>query len=387
MTATDPHRTPAGHDGPRRREPRPNKSAHPLLRALLTVAVLTLLLTAAWPARGLGTAGFVLVDGAPVAIGGQTTVVQVANARDLAPLTGARLDVAGDVIVPGGGIPGTIEVGSTVAPLDLILHDGSVVATRRGADRFEALARTTASIPHEVRVEGSGPVVSLVRKGSDGERESFRGDRSGRTVAEFITREPVDGSLRRSSALAEGQKAVALTFDDGPSRFTTDILAVLAEKGTAATFFWVGKVAAGRSDMIRLARDAGHEVENHSWSHADLTALNAEGIHTEISRAAEALGGTRFLRPPYGKYNSTVVEQAGTLGQSLVLWDVDTLDWKIHDASSILSRVQAAVRPGAVILMHDGGGDRSQTVAALPAVVDWLLNEGYALTTLQHLAD
>lgn len=351
------------------------------------VAVLTLLLTAAWPARGLGTAGFLLVDGAPVAIGAGTTVLQVANSRDLAPTAGARLDVAGDVIVPGGGTPGTIEVDSAAAPLDLVLHDGSVVSTRRGADRFEALARTTASIPHELRVEGSGPVVSLVRKGSDGERERFNGDASGRTVAEFIIRKPVDGSLRRSPALAEGQKAVALTFDDGPSRFTADILAVLAEKGTAATFFWVGEVAAGRSDMVGQVRNVGHEVENHSWSHADLTALDAEGIDTEISRAAQALGGTRFLRPPYGRYNSTVVEQAEMMGHRLVLWDVDTLDWKIRDASSILSRVQAAVRPGAVILMHDGGGDRSQTVAALPAVVDWLLNEGYALTTLQHLPD
>ncbi|MHB9150685.1 MAG: hypothetical protein ACYC33_11545, partial [Thermoleophilia bacterium] len=184
MTATDPHPTRAAYESPRRREPRPNKSAHPLLRALLTVAVLTLLLTAAWPARGLGTAGFILVDGAPVAIGARTTVFQVANARDLAPMTGARLDVAGDVIVPGGGIPGTIEVDSAVAPLDLVLHDGSVVVTRRGADHFEALARTTASIPHELRVEGSGPVVSLVRKGSNGERERFQGDSSGRTVAE-----------------------------------------------------------------------------------------------------------------------------------------------------------------------------------------------------------
>lgn len=387
MMAADPHRARAAHDGLRRREARPNKSAHPLLRVLLTVAALTILLTAAWPARGLGTAGFVLVDGAPVAIGAGTTVLQVANARDLAPMAGARLDVAGDVIVPRGGVRGTIEVDSAVAPRDLVLQDGAVIATRRGANRFEALTRTTAPIPHELRTEGSGPVVSLMRKGSDGERERFRGDTSGRTAAEFITREPVDGSLRRSSGLAEGQKAVALTFDDGPSRFTTDILAVLAKKGIAATFFWVGNVAAGRSDMVGLARDAGHEVENHSWSHADLTALDAAGIDAEISRAAQALGGTRFLRPPYGKYNSTVVEQATTLGQSLVLWDVDTLDWKIRDASSILSRVQTGVRPGAVILMHDGGGDRAQTVAALPAVVDWLLNEGYALTTLQLLPD
>jgi peptidoglycan/xylan/chitin deacetylase (PgdA/CDA1 family) len=178
-----------------------------------------------------------------------------------------------------------------------------------------------------------------------------------------------------------------LTFDDGPSTFTPQVLAVLAEKDISATFFWVGNVAAGRSEMVGTARDAGHEVENHSWSHADLTKLSPEAIRSEISRAAQTLGGTRFLRPPYGAYNTTVAEEAGALGQRLVLWDVDTLDWKLRETSSIVSRVQTTVRPGAVILMHDGGGDRSQTVAALPAVIDWLLNEGYALTTIQHLTN
>jgi peptidoglycan/xylan/chitin deacetylase (PgdA/CDA1 family) len=230
-------------------------------------------------------------------------------------------------------------------------------------------------------------VVALVQKGSDGERETFVGDTTNRTAAEFVTREPVDAVLRRSPGVTAGQKAVALTFDDGPSTFTPEIMAVLAEKSISATFFWVGNVAAGRPEMIGRAREAGHEVENHTWSHADLTTLDAEAIKSEISRAEQTLGGTRFVRPPYAAYNSSVVEQAGALGQRLVLWDVDTLDWKIREALSIVSRVQAAVRPGAVILMHDGGGDRSQTVAALPAVIDWLLNEGYALTTVQHLVD
>lgn len=385
MTAA--HRPSAGRGAPRRPPSRRNAGSRSVLRVLVTAAALALLLTAAWPARDLGTADFLLVDGAPVMVGARTTVAQVADTRHLAPTPGAKLDVAGDVIVPGDGTPGVLEVNSAVATLDLILHDGSVVTTRRGADRPEQLTRKTESIPHEMRAEGSGPVVALVRKGSDGEREHFLGETSRRTAAEFVSREPVDSLLRRSSGLAAGQKAVALTFDDGPSSYTALIMAVLADRRIPATFFWVGKVAAGQRDMVGRAREAGHEVENHTWSHADLTTLDAESIGSEISRTAQTLGGTRFVRPPYGKYNSTVVEQAGMLGQRLAMWDVDTLDWKIRDASSIVSRVQAAVRPGAVILMHDGGGDRSRTVAALPTLIDWLLNEGYALTTLQRLTD
>ena len=387
MTTDPAYRRAAGEDARRRRAPRSGAWWRAGLRVLITAIVLALILTVAWPAPGLGSARFLLVDGTPVMVGPGTTVAQVAEARHVAPAQGAKLDVAGDVIVLGGGGQGTVEVDSSVAPLDLALLDGSVITTRRGGDRFERLVRETAAIPHESRSEGSGVVVALVQKGSDGERETFVGDTTNRKVAEFVTREPVDAVLRRTPGVTAGQKAVALTFDDGPSTFTPQILAVLAEKGVSATFFWVGNVAAGRPEMIGTARNAGHEVENHSWSHADLTKLSPEAIKSEISRAEQTLGGTRFLRPPYGAYNTTVAEQASALGQRLVLWDVDTLDWKIREASSIVSRVQAAVRPGAVILMHDGGGDRSQTVAALPTVIDWLLNEGYALTTVQHITN
>ncbi len=376
----------AGGDARRRRASRQSVRWRVVLRVLVAAIMLALILTVTWPASDLGSAEFLMVDGTPVMVGPGTTVAQVADVRHVAPGPGAKLDVAGDVIVLGGGSPGTVEVDSSVAALDLTLHDGSVITTRRGSDHSERLVRKTAAIPHESRTEGGGVVVALVQKGSDGEREAFVGDTTERKVAEFVTREPVDAVLRRSPGVAAGQKAVALTFDDGPSTFTPQILAVLAEKGISATFFWVGNVAAGRPEMIGAARSAGHEVENHSWSHADLTKLSPEAIGSEISRAGQTLGGTRFLRPPYGAYDTTVAEQADALGQRLVLWDVDTLDWKIREASSIVSRVQAAVRPGAVILMHDGGGDRSQTVAALPALIDWLLNEGYALTTVQHLS-
>jgi peptidoglycan/xylan/chitin deacetylase (PgdA/CDA1 family) len=137
---------------------------------------------------------------------------------------------------------------------------------------------------------------------------------------------------------------------------------------------------------VAAVRAAGHELESHSWSHPDLTKLSVDAVRQEIVRGAAAIGGAHFLRPPYGAFNGTVAEQAGLAGMRLALWNVDTLDWKVHDAAAILAKVKAGAKPGAIILMHDGGGDRSQTVAALPAVIDWLLQQGYALTTLQRLS-
>ncbi|MHB1344831.1 MAG: polysaccharide deacetylase family protein [Thermoleophilia bacterium] len=353
--------------------------------ATLLALALALLIVMAGPSGDLGAARFITVDGIAVAVSEGTTLEQVTEARAVSPAPGARLDVAGDVILPGSGGSGMVEVRGRVASPDMELNDGTSVTTRRGPDRPEALVRTTQVLPHGVASEGSGSVVALVRRGADGEKELFVGESSRRTAAVFVLSEPVDGLLRHSSGLSSGQKAVALTFDDGPSRYTDEIVAVLADKGIPATFFWVGSVAAGKDETIRQVRAAGHEVENHSWSHADLTTLDGAAIASEIARTAEALGGTRFLRPPYGSYNSDVAEQAGLQGQRLALWDVDSLDWKIRDAASITARVKAGVKPGAVIIMHDGGGDRSQTVAALPAVVQWLLEEGYALTTLRQL--
>ncbi len=137
---------------------------------------------------------------------------------------------------------------------------------------------------------------------------------------------------------------------------------------------------------MQQIRDGGHQIENHTWSHADLTTLTPEQISSEITRTSSMVGGTRFLRPPYGRYNATVTQVAGQLGLRLAMWDVDTGDWGADSADDILQAVREQTRPGAIILMHDGGTDRSATVAALPLVIDWLLEQGYALTTLSRLA-
>ncbi len=177
----------------------------------------------------------------------------------------------------------------------------------------------------------------------------------------------------------------ALTFDDGPGTYTQAVLDALAAKHVPATFFVLGGAAAGNKAMIKAIKAAGHEVENHTWSHPVLTEVSAERVRSEISRTNAVIGGGRFLRPPYGTYNAAVAAQAHALGLRIALWTVDTLDWKHPSVESIMSYVKAKTKPGAIILMHDGGKNRSQTVAAIPVIVDWLFARGYSLTTVEQL--
>ena len=220
-------------------------------------------------------------------------------------------------------------------------------------------------------------------------KESLPGDSNPRiitspsrsAVAQSLARPPAVAIFRGSSA----KKVVALTFDDGPSPYTPQIAALLTKDRAPATFSCIGKEAAeDRAEIARL-KAAGFEVENHTWDHPQLTHLSLEAILAEITRTNQIVGPAKYLRPPYGSFNPTVSEAAASLHMKLVLWNVDTLDWKYRNVGSILRYLKAEVRPGSIVLMHDGGGNRSQTVAALPQVIGWLWSQGYSLVNIDQL--
>ncbi|MFJ9697319.1 polysaccharide deacetylase family protein [Kitasatospora sp. NPDC101183] len=191
-----------------------------------------------------------------------------------------------------------------------------------------------------------------------------------------------------ADAAGSGAKVVYLTFDDGPSTaYTPKVLNVLARYGVHATFFEIGEnVSAHPSVTSQVARQ-GHSVQNHSWSHPDLRRLSASSVNSQVTKTDRAIraqtGRTpSCLRPPYGGVNASVRSRAAALGKQVVLWSVDPQDWARPGAGAIESRVLRNVRPGSVILMHDGGGDRSQTVAALPTIISTLKARGYSFGVL-----
>jgi len=195
----------------------------------------------------------------------------------------------------------------------------------------------------------------------------------------------------RPSGRARIPRAVALTFDDGPSRFTRRVLAVLRRLRARATFFVVGELAERRPRAVRAALSAGMAVESHSWSHPyrpPFDRLPRARIRAEIDRPAavlRALGRAPSLfRPPGGAFSPYVIEAAGAAGQRVVLWSVDPQDWRPGvKPRQIVRRVLAAVRPGSIVLLHDGGGDRSATVKALPAIIRGIRRKGLKLVLIE----
>jgi peptidoglycan-N-acetylglucosamine deacetylase len=346
------------------------------------VALLALLAFALVPTSQLNSRSFVQINGATYAVQAGAKISTLTELSALLARPGSRLDLTGDVVALAEGSPATRRVNGRPIAEDLVLGDGSLVLVRHGEHVLEGLKRKTEVIPFETTIKGKGVVVRLLQTGAPGQRETFKGASSGKQAAAFVVSAPQDKVLQRSATAKPGEKLAALTFDDGPGKYTQGVLDALAAKHVPATFFVLGDVAAGNKAMIAKTKAAGHEVENHTWSHPILTQVSADRVRSEISRTNSVIGGSRFLRPPYGTYNAAVAAQARAMGLRLALWTVDTLDWRYPDADAILSRVIAQTKPGAIILMHDGGNNRSQTVAAIPRVVNWLLAHGYALTTV-----
>ena len=189
-------------------------------------------------------------------------------------------------------------------------------------------------------------------------------------------------------AAAGSAGMVYLTFDDGPTpAWTPRVLELLARYQARATFFVLGRSAAAHPELVRQAFAAGHGVGNHTWSHRRLTQLRGAQLAAEVNATSTALqqitgAPVRCLRPPFATVDAASAEQVRALGLRLVLWDIDTNDWLRPGPGEIAGRVLGRVRSGDVVLMHDGGGDRSQTVAALEQVLATLSAWGYRFDAL-----
>ena len=179
---------------------------------------------------------------------------------------------------------------------------------------------------------------------------------------------------------------VALTYDDGPSIHTWAILDVLAQHGGVATFFVVGQQIPGNSAAVKRAVELGCEIGNHTYSHQRLTGLGTAGIQNQIwitNYAVQNAAGVCpvVMRPPGGGYDSTV---RNTVGMPIILWSIDTLDWKTRNAASTQAAVLNHVKDGDIVLMHDL---YSQTADASRVIIPQLQSRGYQLVTVSELAD
>lgn len=183
-----------------------------------------------------------------------------------------------------------------------------------------------------------------------------------------------------------GEPVVSLTYDDGPDpRWTPQILDILGEYGVQATFFVLGQNAQRHPELIDRMIAEGHRVANHTSTHPELTRLSDGAIANEVGPfdAWLAYRGieTKCVRPPYGAVNDRVdvAIRAASGDDHTLLWSIDTNDWQRPSADTITQRILAGLQPGAVILMHDGGGERPSTVEATRQVVPLIQAAGYGI--------
>ena len=185
-----------------------------------------------------------------------------------------------------------------------------------------------------------------------------------------------------------GGKIIYLTFDDGPTvKYTKRFLDVLDQHDAKATFFQLGEKATDHPELTRLVVARGHALGSHTWNHKDLRKLSRGKLNGQITRTSDALGKITgrpitCLRPPYGAANGRVKSAIHRKGLKVVMWDIDPRDWKKPGVAAITRRVVSKSHSGAVSLMHDGGGNRSQSVWALERILHKLSKKGYVFKTL-----
>ena len=182
-------------------------------------------------------------------------------------------------------------------------------------------------------------------------------------------------------------KCLALTFDDGPAESTGDLLDILAARNVKATFFLVGKNVVENPDLVRREHQAGHEIADHSYTHADLGRASRKKITSELRRTQDAIrqasGVTpKLLRPPYGSTSKRLAKITRRMGMAQIMWTVDPLDWRNRDTGDVERRVLKNAEPGGIVLLHD---IHPTTVRAVPKIIDRLAAEGYVFVTVSEL--
>jgi peptidoglycan/xylan/chitin deacetylase (PgdA/CDA1 family) len=186
----------------------------------------------------------------------------------------------------------------------------------------------------------------------------------------------------------DGPKAIALTIDDGPHAiYTPQVLRLLERYRVTATFSMIGIQVAAEPAVAREVAAAGHVISNHTWRHLNLAWLSPTAVIAEMDSATDAIHratghAPTVFRAPYGAWSGTVLRRCQQTGMMPLAWSVDPRDWSRPGVAAIVSNIMRNTRTGSIILEHDGGGNRSETVAALGIVIPRLLDAGYHFVTV-----
>ena len=273
-----------------------------------------------------------------------------------------------------------------------------VMAYRDHLDKL--VSNMIKTIPHgdEINYEGAGEVLKITHIPIDGVRNVTYDDVSGVITDASIVRYPSSYRIERFGG--NDSKKIALTFDDGPdAKYTNQILDILKQKSIHATFFTIGLSADKYPRIIKRINAEGHEIGSHTFTHPNINNISKKQFFLELNGFQKMLEGmigrkTILFRPPYAEdVEPETLEQIGSLlfannqGFYTVGMHIDPKDWAQPGTETIVSNVVngAENREGNVVLLHDSGGNRDQTVDALPEVIDTLQQKGYEFVTISEL--
>lgn len=327
------------------------------------------------------------------------TTYQDAIRKQLRFLTpGNLVAVDGTVLEEGGGTQFTLYVnGKPVADADAVVTPADVIVVENGSDVVEEYTEEFVEVKPPVLMEGKGAVHRYVGVGVPGYSLHRTGLVSGIVYEEGTEYQGAE-VVRNFNVDTHGDKVIALTFDDGPwHEYTEQILDILKENDAKATFFTVGNRVAGLADVVKRAYDEGNQICTHTWDHAagpgqgvNLDYMTAEAQLAEVldgyNIIAEVTGheASHVIRVPGGNFSESTASILAGIVTSEIGWNIDTNDWQKPGANVIYDRIMQ-VEPGNIILLHDGGGDRSQTVEALRSALPKLREEGYRFVTIDEL--
>lgn len=337
----------------------------------------------------------VTISGAERSIGGllDNNVVSVTPGNYVA--------VDGSTIRQGEGTRCTAKVnGNDTDDMGMHLNGGDKIEISNGTDITEPYTDSEPQpLPHKTELKGVGAVHLYSNNAQDGEQVTRTGKESGIT-ATVTTKEPIDNIVQYYNVNSNGDKVIALTFDDGPwDKQTDEILDILEQNDAKATFFTVGQCISGHEKELQRAASMGCEIGTHTWDHAEgsgqgvsLIKMSTDERKQEVQKGLEAIKNatgqeaSTIFRCPGGNFDTSVATDLEGIVTAEIGWNVDTTDWKKPGADVIAQRIQSA-GPGNIILMHDGGGDRSQTVEGLRQALPKMKEQGYSFITVQELLE
>lgn len=368
------------------------KTSFGIIAGIIIVAIVILSALLWWINRPVP----ITVNGEAAEIRVGSQLEDVVREQEIVVEPGDYVSVTDHVLEADQGYAFTATVnGKTLSPDEVqdyrVVGEESIEFTD-GQNRTEEYTAESEVLMPYLRMEGTGYALQYVSQwGYAGELEHRVGKVS-KESADVVVKEAQDCVVTCLNPYIEGdRKIVALTFDDGPADpYTEQYLEILDRYGVKATFFNLGENTESYPEIAKKVVAAGHQLCNHTMAHNQLTAVDGQTIYDEITRSADAIEQatgvhTTHIRPPYGDFTERSWLGSGGSITASIRWTGDSQDWSMPGVDTIVSNSLLNLYSGTIILMHDGGGDRTQDVEALPKLIEELQAQGYEFVTVSDL--